>query len=130
VTEIKNNDLKVKVEYNTRDYLSCEILFDTQKTHFVKKLKKSFGDLVKNLPVYKTPGTPNNGIVRPAVGESRLDENKQKIYQSAVGTLLQFTKHLRLDIANPVRELSKCMDSINEAAFKEMKRVIKFILDT
>jgi hypothetical protein len=43
---------------------------------------------------------------------------------------LQFVKHSRPDIANPVRELSKCMDKATEAAYKEMLRVVKFVLDT
>jgi hypothetical protein len=47
-----------------------------------------------------------------------------------VGTLLQFVKHSRPDIANPVRELSKCMDKATEATYKEMIRVVKFVLDT
>jgi hypothetical protein len=47
-----------------------------------------------------------------------------------VGTLLQFVKHSRPDIANPVHELSKCMDKATEAAYKEMLRVVKFVLDT
>jgi hypothetical protein len=38
--------------------------------------------------------------------------------------------YLRPDIANPVLELSKCMDGATEAAFKEMLRIVKFILDT
>jgi uncharacterized membrane protein len=29
-----------------------------------------------------------------------------------------------------VRELSKCMDGANSAAYKEMLRVVKFVLDT
>ena len=39
-------------------------------------------------------------------------------------------KHSRPDIANAVRELSKVLDGPNEAAVKELKRVIKFVLDT
>ena len=39
-------------------------------------------------------------------------------------------KHSRPDLSNPVRELSKCMDRATEGAFKEMCRVLKFVLDT
>jgi hypothetical protein len=59
-----------------------------------------------------------------------VDPDQQLKYRSAVGTLLQFVKHSRPDIANPVRELSKCMDKVTEAAYKEMLRVVKFVLDT
>jgi hypothetical protein len=77
-----------------------------------------------------TPGTPNQTIVRPKAVEEQIDQDHQKIYRSAVGTLLQFVKHSRPDISNPMRELSKCMDKATEAAYKEMLRVVKFVLDT
>ena len=44
--------------------------------------------------------------------------------------LLYLVKHSRPDIANAVRELSKCLSGPNEAAYKEMLRVIKYVLDT
>jgi hypothetical protein len=47
-----------------------------------------------------------------------------------VGSLLYLTKHSRPDIANAVRELSKCMDGATPSAFKEMKRLAKFVMDT
>ena len=39
-------------------------------------------------------------------------------------------KHSRHDIANAVRELSKSMDGASKLQFREMLRVIKFVLDT
>jgi hypothetical protein len=39
-------------------------------------------------------------------------------------------KHSRLDIANVVRELSKVLDGPTDAAMKELKRAIKFVLTT
>ena len=44
--------------------------------------------------------------------------------------LLYLVKHSRPDIANAVRELSKVLDGASPAAFKEMHRVIKYVLDT
>ena len=43
--------------------------------------------------------------------------------------LLFLIKHSRPDIANITRELSKCLDQADEKAYKELLRVIKFILD-
>jgi hypothetical protein len=54
----------------------------------------------------------------------------QTKYRSGVGMLLYLIKYLRPDLANVVRELSKCMDGARLAAYKEMQRVIKFVLDT
>jgi len=44
--------------------------------------------------------------------------------------LLFLVKHTRPDIANAVRELSKALDCLSPAAYKEMLRVVKFALDT
>jgi Reverse transcriptase (RNA-dependent DNA polymerase) len=134
---IKSSGLNVTVQYNTSDYLSCEILFNKAKTkawfgqpHLVKKLISVFGKLVQGLPKYRTPGTPGFNIVRPMENDPKLNKDEQTIYRSAVGSLLQFIKYSRPDIANCVRELAKCMDGATPAAFKEMKRIIKYIMDT
>ena len=39
-------------------------------------------------------------------------------------------KHSCPDIANSVRELTKVLDRATQYAFKEMKRIMKFVLDT
>ena len=44
--------------------------------------------------------------------------------------LLYLIKHSRPDIANSVRELTKVLDGATQYAFKEMKRIMKFVLDT
>jgi hypothetical protein len=95
----------------------------------IKKLKKKFGDLVKHLMEYKTPGTPQTGVVRPKDEDLLVSDHQQETYRSGVGMLLYLVKHLRPDIANAVRELSKCMAGANTAAYKEVMRVIKFVLD-
>jgi hypothetical protein len=41
-----------------------------------------------------------------------------------------FDKHSRPDLANFVRELSEFMDGAGIAAYKEMLKVVKFVLDT
>ena len=44
--------------------------------------------------------------------------------------MLYLTKHSRPDIANADRELSKSMDGASKLQYREMLRVIKFVLDT
>jgi hypothetical protein len=134
---IQSSGLSVTVQQNTQDYLSCEILFNATKDkawlgqpHLIKKLARVFGELVEGMPSYKTPGTPGFNIVRPQKDDPKLNPGEQTIYRSAVGSLLQFIKYSRPDIANSVRELAKCMDGGTPAAFKEMKRIIKYVLDT
>ena len=133
--------LTIKVEKSMGDYLSCEVKFDggdgDKKTcawlgqpHMVKKIEKTFGDKVKSLPVYKTPGTPGFSVVRPREEEPTIDEAKQSEYRSGVGMLLYLIKHSRPDLSNAIRELTKCLDRATPAAYKEMMRVIKYVLDT
>ena len=59
-----------------------------------------------------------------------LDDNDQELYRSGVGMLLYLVKHSRPDMVNATRELSKVMSQANQAAFKELKRVIKYVLST
>jgi hypothetical protein len=65
IQDIEASGLKLKSEYNTKDYLSCEIKFDkNRKTawigqpHQVKKLVDLFGELVKGCQKYKKSWNP------------------------------------------------------------------------
>jgi hypothetical protein len=44
--------------------------------------------------------------------------------------ILVWVCYSRPDLANVVKESSKCMDGSNIAVYKEMLRVMKFVLDT
>ena len=44
--------------------------------------------------------------------------------------MLYLIKYSRPDIANSVRELAKCMDKATVAAYKEMKRLLNFVIQT
>jgi hypothetical protein len=104
-------------------------------THLIKNIKTKFSALVEKLQKYQTPGTPGNGVFRPqerAKGNTKVLTEDQEMYQSGVGMLLYLVKHLRPNIANVnvVRELSKVMDGATPATLKELKRVMKIVLDT
>jgi hypothetical protein len=60
--ELLQKYFKLKIEQDTSDYLSCEILYDKDLTkcwigqpHLTKKIEQTFGTLVKGLPKYRTP---------------------------------------------------------------------------
>ena len=135
--EIPKHGLQITVEHELRDYLSCEIMLskDRKKAwvgqpHMVKKLEKTFGGEVSKRQVYRTPGTPGLGLIKVKEEKDKIDHDKQSRYRTGVGMLLYLIKHSRPDLVNAVRELSKCLDGASEAAYKEMLRVIKFVLDT
>jgi len=51
-------------------------------------------------------------------------------YRSGVGMLLYLLKHSRIDLGNPVGELTKVLKTPTMLAYKEMLRTIKLVLDT
>ena len=95
----------------------------------VKKITKTFQERVKKMPKYLTPGTPGQGL-QLATGDEKIDENLHKLYRTGVGMLLYLIKFSRPEIANAVRELSKCISAPTDKAFKEMLRVCKYVMDT
>ncbi len=139
VKQLLDKGFSVKIEDNLNDYLSCNILFNKEKTkawmgqpHLLKNLEAKFGDLVKGLKGTVTPGTPGVGILRSEQEDPNnlCDSENQKTYRTGVGMLLYLVKHSRPDIANVTRELSKVIDKPTLRAFKELLRAIKFVLDT
>jgi hypothetical protein len=68
--------------------------------------------------------------MRPTDKTEKIDGNLQSKYRSSMVMLLYLIKYSRTDSANMVREFSKYMDGANLAAYKEMLRVVKFVLDT
>ena len=135
INDLKAHGFGLKIEGELDDYLSCEITFSNDnkrgwihQPHLIKKIEKKFGPMVKGLQNYKTPGTPGGSILRNPMG--KVDADKQKIYRSGVGMLLYLVKHSRPDISNAVRELSKALDGTSAAAYKELMRVLKYVMDT
>ena len=134
---IKAAELNFTVSEDMRDYLSCEVIFNEERTkgwlgqpHMVKKIKQTFGEAVAKLPKYRTPGTPGQGLVKAQEDEITLSEEDQSLLRSGTGMLLYLVKHSRPDLSNPVRNLTKTLSGATKAALKEMFRVIKFVLDT
>jgi len=58
-----------------------------------------------------------------------LDGESHSRYRTGVGMLLYMLK-TQPDLANVIRELTKCVSDPSPAAYKEMLRVIKFVIDT
>ena len=137
IVELKEKGLVLKIEDDFHDYLSCEIVFseDRKKAwlgqpHLTSKLEEKIGNEVKKFQKYKTPGTPSTHQVRELNKSLCLSAEKQTNFRSGVGMLLYLVKHSRPDIANCVRELSKVLDGATQGSYKEMLRVIKYVLDT
>ena len=119
-----------------KDYLSCEINFSKDEKgavlhqrDIIDSIEEEFEKEVSRLIVFKTPRTPGKGIVRNPDGSS-VSKLEEKKYRRGVGKLLYLVKHTQQYIANAVRELSKMLDCVTPSAIKELRRVIKYVLDT
>ena len=106
IKDIVSTGYTVKVEDDLSDYLSCKIIFDKEKKkawlgqpHLIKNLETKFGEDVKGLQRYNTPGTPRQGIRRIVDGPGKLSVEDHKIYRSGVGMLLYLVKHSRQGIS-------------------------------
>ena len=69
-------------------------------------------------------GTPHRNRTNP------LTDFLSSLSPAQSEMVLYLVKHSRPDIANACRELAKCMTKAHKAAWKELLRVIKFVLDS
>ena len=130
--KVLQGHFQVKDPTSLEDYLGVQIVqSDDDKNTWLgqptilKVWKNIFGERKK---MTITPGTP--GFIGQKVDDiSKVDEKRQSMYRSGVGTLLYLTKNSRPDITNPVRELSKSMDGASMAHVIEMYRDIIFDLE-
>ena len=137
IKELEENGLVLKVETSLHDYLSCDVNFSQDRKqawlgqpHLISNLERTFGEEVKGLRKYLTPGTPSLRQIRETDETLTLSPSKQHRFRSGVGMLNYLVKHSRPDISNCTRELSKVLDGSTPASYKEMLRVIKYVLDT
>jgi hypothetical protein len=136
--ELNYKGLKLKMSTLATDYLSCDLKIDQKRkvawirqTTLMNKFINKYQPLIKDsLIKYKTPGTPKQLMEQPQQIDTPLSKEKKTFYRSGVGNLLQFSNKTRPDLANPVRELSKCMDQATPSAIKELMRVIKYVINT
>jgi uncharacterized protein Yka (UPF0111/DUF47 family) len=54
-------------------------------------------------------------------------KERKRLLKVVTSKVISFS---RPDLANLARELSKCMDAVSHAAYKEMLRVIQFVVGT
>ena len=95
----------------------------------IKYLKEKFETIVEKMQRYQTAGTPGTVLLGPMNGSQNISESDQKVFRSGVGMLLYLVKHSRSGKAHAFRELSKSMDGATLAGMKELKRVVKYVID-
>ena len=111
-------EFSVKTQHNLTDYVGCEFHMNKEKTRgwlgqpsIIKSLEQQFGERAMRERLSLTPGSPRFTARRLENPEDKVSSAEHETYRSGVGTLLYLTKHSRPDIFNPVRQLSKTMDT-------------------
>ena len=112
------------MNYNTNNYLSCEVLLIEDKKsallgqpHMVMKLEEQYVELEKGNHIYRATCTPHYGVTR---AEDKISAYEQQVYRLEVGGLLHLVKHKRHNIVISVCDLSKCMDGATPGAPTEI----------
>ena len=130
-------EYSVKIQHNLADYLGCEFHMNKVKTRgwfgqpsIINSLEQKFGERAIKERLSLTPGTPRFTARMLDNPEDEVSPEEHETYRSGVGTLMYLTKHSRSDICNPVRELSKTMDSPAPVHLKEMYKLIRYVLCT
>ena len=130
-------EFSVKIQHYLADYLGCEFYMIKEKTRgwlgqlsIIKSLEHKICERAMKERLSMTPGTPRFTVSRLEKEEDKVNTKDNETYRSGVGTLLYLTKHSRPDISNPVRKLSKTMDAPAPAHFKEMFKLMRFVLST
>jgi hypothetical protein len=100
INELNKSGFNLKVENNLTDYLSCQLIENSEskeifilQPHLINDLEAKFGDEVKSKRVYKTPGTPRFKTVCPENDDGIIEPNLQSRYRSGVGILLYLIKY-------------------------------------
>ena len=85
IDQLRKNNLMLKVEDNLHDYLSCEIVLSDDRTkawlgqpHLISNLEKKYGEEVRKLYNYLTPGTPGLHQVREKDTSLILSKERQE----------------------------------------------------
>ena len=97
--------------------------------HLIKNLNNIYGEQVKVFKTYKMPGTPSVGLVRPTDKNKLVSKEEHEQYRTGVSMLLYLVKHTLPDIINEIRELTRLNDGPTGNAMKEMKHIIKYVID-
>ena len=125
---------ETKEEGTMSEYVGCKVKRTNDKSlimyqdDLIKKMEKTFGDLVKHMQIYDMPAGTGMRITRSK--EGLISEKEQTLYRSGVGMLLFLVKYSRPDLANIVRELSRVNDGATKGHMSMLLRVIKFTMDT
>ena len=132
-TDIKKH-FETKEEGAMSEYVGCKVRRTGEKSlimyqdDLIKKMEKTFNELVKHMQIYDMPAGTGMRVTRSK--EGLITKTEQTLYRSGVGMLLFLVKYSRPDLANIVRELSRVNDGATKGHMSMLLRVIKFTFDT
>lgn len=104
------NECSIKRGDKIEDFIGCEIQREGDKVMLSQPalIKKSYHK-VSTSREYGTPVAEGSRVLRKEMEDCKLSQKEQTEYRIGVDSLLYLLKHLRPDLPNSVRELSKSM---------------------
>jgi len=122
----------IRTKFPVEEFVGCKLQHDKagitlHQSELVKKLNEEFKGELTKMKGHATPMGSRTHVVKPSK-ENAVGPEKLTRYQSGTGTLLYLVKHSRPDIANAVRELTRCMSIASEENYQQMLRVIKYVV--
>lgn len=137
VIKLITNKFSTRVSFEVNKFIGVELLWgNNQKKlimhqgYIIKRILEDFSAEIFDKKIPLTPAPAMSKIKLHTEDEDVLSPELQKSYMTGVGSLLYLVKYSRPDIANVTRELSKTMLRANEADYKQLLRVIKFVTST
>jgi len=123
---------KLTQDEHVAGYTGCSFEYCTSgiKIHqpaLIKTLEKM---IPHNISEFHTPAPPGQILQKSTDDGTPLSSDDMVLYRSGTGKALYFVKISRPDISNATRELSKFMDNATTTHFKQMQRLLKYIMHT
>jgi hypothetical protein len=98
--DIKKNEFNLKIEKDVVEYLTCHIVESKNEAkltmiqpHLLIQLTRKFGEEIKKMRKYLTPGTPRFKIQKFTDDLEVINNDFQRKYCSGVGMLLYLTEY-------------------------------------
>ena len=129
MTLIENLEMRSILQLK-RQQMKAEEGYLIHQPDLLQRMENIFEEEVKGLKNFPTPSGEGFRVNKVNEGEDCLSDSKQNRYRSGIGLSLYLSRYSRPDICNATRELSKGMVKANEAHYKQMLRLIRYILTT
>ena len=133
IIEMIKEKFGIRVKEDFDEFIGCQVRVKEDcmilhQARLIEKLRLEFGDECGDKE-YITPMSAKTHVMSEFKEENKLSKEEQTRYQSGAGTFLYLVKHSRPDLSNAVRELTKGMKEASMENYKQLLRVISYVIN-